>query len=213
MDQDDVSGPAWHLARGGKTYGPLSESDLFLWAGQGKLRPDDLLWKPGFDGWKVVSSLPGLLNPPLAPIEQDELPSNKPESQPRRGWVPLLVLMIGFVVVGGVFILIRPPTPPETPETRRAKICDQGGDRVAAMSIAREFVMRRLKVPSTAEFVHVPADYDRIRYEGDCRFKVAVVVDAENSFGAKLRARYNASLRYMPETDEWYAESVDVEGR
>ena len=39
-----------HLARG-KSYGPLSDKEVRLLIESGKLKPDDLVWRPGFEGW------------------------------------------------------------------------------------------------------------------------------------------------------------------
>jgi hypothetical protein len=56
--------PLWHISRDGKQYGPVSDQDLLRLAEQGKLSADDLVWKPGFDTWRTVQSVPGLLTPP-----------------------------------------------------------------------------------------------------------------------------------------------------
>jgi hypothetical protein len=58
---------AWHLSRGNEKHGPISDRELLLLAELGQLRDDDLLWRPGFDGWRTANSLPGVLNPPPLP--------------------------------------------------------------------------------------------------------------------------------------------------
>jgi hypothetical protein len=57
-------GKAWHLSRGNEKHGPISDRELRLLAELGQLRGDDLLWRPGFDGWKAANCLPGVLSPP-----------------------------------------------------------------------------------------------------------------------------------------------------
>ena len=64
---EEGSKPIWHLSRGGKQYGPISGQELLRLAEVGKLRPDDLLWKPGFAEWRTVRSIPGFLAPPPVP--------------------------------------------------------------------------------------------------------------------------------------------------
>ena len=58
---------SWHLSRGNEKHGPISDRELLLLAELGQLRGDDLLWRPGFDGWRVASSFPGVLSPPPLP--------------------------------------------------------------------------------------------------------------------------------------------------
>lgn len=66
--------PVWHLSRGHEQYGPISDRELLLLAELGKLQANDLLWRPGFDGWRTAlgastgaRSVPGLLTPPPLP--------------------------------------------------------------------------------------------------------------------------------------------------
>ena len=49
LSEHSVSESEWHLARGGKEYGPITDRELFRLAEQGTLQPDDLLWKRGFE--------------------------------------------------------------------------------------------------------------------------------------------------------------------
>jgi hypothetical protein len=58
------------------------------------------------------------------------------------------------------------------------------GDEVGARKACEEFVGRRLKAPSTAEFSGTTVT------GGPVTFTVAGSVDAENSFGAKIRNSY-----------------------
>jgi hypothetical protein len=64
---DGNTKPKWYLSSGGKQHGPISDLDLLQFAENGNLRQNDLLWKPGFEDWKTVSSIPGLLSPPRTP--------------------------------------------------------------------------------------------------------------------------------------------------
>jgi hypothetical protein len=70
MAEAGASTPHWHLLRDGKQYGPLSDSELLRLAELGKLQPDDLVWKPGFDAWRPARSVPGLLSPPQSTAEK-----------------------------------------------------------------------------------------------------------------------------------------------
>ncbi len=67
LTDDSLLNAEWHLSREGKKHSPISNTELLKLAELGKLRPDDLLWKRGFEEWKAASSIPGLLSPPAAP--------------------------------------------------------------------------------------------------------------------------------------------------
>ena len=54
----------WHLSRGKQRYALISDRELRLLAELGRVHADDLLWRPGFHGWKTARSVPGLLTPP-----------------------------------------------------------------------------------------------------------------------------------------------------
>ncbi|MEX0745823.1 MAG: DUF4339 domain-containing protein [Phycisphaeraceae bacterium] len=65
MGEGSSAQPQWHLSREGKQYGPFSTPELFRMAELGQLQVDDLLWKPGYEAWKPVSAVPGILTPPV----------------------------------------------------------------------------------------------------------------------------------------------------
>lgn len=60
----------WHLRRGQKLYGRISDGELRLLVELGHLKSNDLLWRSGFGGWKSAESVPGVLAPPsLSPAQ------------------------------------------------------------------------------------------------------------------------------------------------
>jgi hypothetical protein len=59
--------PVWHLSRGQEKQSRISDQELLLLAELGHLKPNDLLWKPGFEGWRAANSVPGILTPPCLP--------------------------------------------------------------------------------------------------------------------------------------------------
>ncbi|HEX2447937.1 MAG TPA: DUF4339 domain-containing protein [Methyloceanibacter sp.] len=76
MQEHHIAGEAeqrvsssWYLSRGDKRYGPLADRELLLLAERGGLKKDDLLWKPGFEAWKPVSSVCDLGVPAAAPAQ------------------------------------------------------------------------------------------------------------------------------------------------
>jgi hypothetical protein len=69
-----------------------------------------------------------------------------------------------------------------------------------AFYVALTFVKDRLKAPSTADFCSF--DDAQVRRLPDRSYRVAGHVDAENSFGAKLRIRWAVRVRHV-KGDSW----------
>lgn len=92
-----------------------------------------------------------------------------------------------------------------------AKIFDKGakkdkpsattdsGDKVAAWTMAEEFVKRHLKSPSTARFGYVFGEYqdphDCVKILGDDKYQVEGWVDSQNSFGATVRSSFVLTIK------------------
>jgi len=57
----------WHLSRGKQQRVLVTDQELRRLAQQGRLHPEDLLWRRGFDAWRTAFSIPGLLTPPPSP--------------------------------------------------------------------------------------------------------------------------------------------------
>jgi hypothetical protein len=98
------SASAWHVARAGRTYGPISDRQLFQLIEQRKLQPEDLLWRRGFDTWQPAKTIPGLFGSP----KPDDPPAlETPQSlrtRPRikhapRGAAVAIALLILFAFI------------------------------------------------------------------------------------------------------------------
>lgn len=86
--------------------------------------------------------------------------------------------------------------------------CD---DDVGAYYMSQTFVERQLKAPGTAEFPSLRDEGVSVRSTGVCEFTVVAYVDAENSFGAKLRSSYVAVLQAPTSGDTWTLKSVVID--
>lgn len=71
---------------------------------------------------------------------------------------------------------------------------DVNDKKIMAVFQSHEFVKKRLKAPSTADFQNIYQA--EVKDEGNNTYRVVSYVDAENSFGAKLRMNYDCKLRY-----------------
>lgn len=96
----------------------------------------------------------------------------------------------------------KPAEPPAAPKPEH--------DPLSAWYCAQEFVKDKLKAPSTAEFES--ADLKMLKYLGDGRYQLTSYVDAENSFGAKLRYDFVCVVRHAG-GDKYVCEKCDISGR
>ncbi len=74
--------------------------------------------------------------------------------------------------------------------------------------MSQSFVEERLKAPATANFCSYGDA--TVTDLGGGRFKVLAYVDAENSFGAKLRNHYTCVLK-SSDGSTWSLESLDMQ--
>lgn len=51
------STPAWHLSRGGESYGPYSWEEMLDFARDGRLQHDDLVWNNDMDAWTKAAEV------------------------------------------------------------------------------------------------------------------------------------------------------------
>ncbi len=90
-------------------------------------------------------------------------------------------------------------SPPETPAENARK---QERDKpTEAFSMAQVMIEDLLKAPSTADFA--PFDYDSVQRINLTTWKVKTYVDAENSFGAKLRTWVEVTLEEDAPSQRW----------
>ncbi len=82
------------------------------------------------------------------------------------------------------------------------------GDKAGAWVMCQQFVKEQLKAPSTAKFPLVDLTKDVIDL-GDDRYRAMAYVDAENSFGARLRIDFTCELEYQG-NDVWQPISVKL---
>ena len=85
--------------------------------------------------------------------------------------------------------------------------CYNAGENCTSTTMAylmsQDFVEKRLKSPSTAEFPYTLSEGVKIMYQGECRHAIFAYVDAQNSFGATVRVKYYAEVQNQKGTDTW----------
>jgi hypothetical protein len=79
-------------------------------------------------------------------------------------------------------------------------------DKIAAFQMSRDFVNSHLKAPSTSDFPWYDKSF--VTSLGEGRYRVVAYVDAQNSFGAKIRNSYVCVLQNKG--DKWTLESINI---
>ncbi len=85
-------------------------------------------------------------------------------------------------------------------EAAKLQVCTKRELGLAFVMVQAD-VRNQLHAPATARF---PSRYARgTKYEGDCIYRIISHVDAENRFGALLRANFEARTMYFPDAGSW----------
>lgn len=116
------------------------------------------------------------------------------------GWGIATIAILGTVFAFAVI----------TGRNGEEKACS-GDDQIGAFVMSQSFVTRTLKAPSTAVYPYINDDGVTVGYRGDCAYTVRAYVDAQNSFGAKIRTRYTVDLEFVRGTEsQWRATRVEA---
>lgn len=115
----------------------------------------------------------------------------------KKAWIRQLSIsaaVIGIAVTAYLIIPFRSP-------------CD---DPEQAYDASKDFVLRRLKSPSTATIPwSIPSDAKVMGLS--CKYTVTAYADAENSFGARGRVWYIAHMEYNRDRHRWELDNLTVD--
>lgn len=138
------------------------------------------------------------------PADGQAIPSSAPA---KRSWMNTAVPPWAIALVAALFwgpLLVGPLFAPPSPEEQVKKRSRH------AYAVAQQFVEDRLKAPGSASFPWYDPSY--VTAAGVDRYTVRAHVDAQNSFGAKLRASWICRLRWTGPGDfDFQAEEVEVQ--
>lgn len=178
----------WHYVAGnGCTVGPVSESALHQMVQVGQVLAGTMIWREGQDGWKAYATVFNVPSPAHTAHASKPGLTSKLSGKDVLLYSILPLLFLGFMIyrtgdgASSASAAVK-PVEPAIP------------DRFDAQVTCETFVKRKLKAPATAEFA--PSHELTISGEGDGPWKVTGYVDAENSFGAKLRSRYYCEMHF-----------------
>ena len=193
----------WLVDSNGQISGPMSEAMLAALAKTGEISPDAMVREESDVAWEPIAQTR------FAPVAVTSPAATSTAAKPGTvGAVPAL-----SVVLAGVFAVYLYATcgdshssdsgPPPLPTVAAAPAA------VDAWVMAQEFVKKKLKAPGTADFGHVldgslQRSEDCCKAVGDGSWTCRGWVDAQNEFGAKLRADFTITLK--PDgPDHWLA--------
>ncbi len=195
----------WYVSRNGESSGPHEEAEVASWARDGQLA-GAMLRDEASPAWVPVEQTPfcGMTPPPLA-----QTPPNVASPNVSCGVVGLSIVGVLFLAYFWATRDHAPSTPATLESPATAPALPSTPSALDAWVISRQLVKRSLKSPSTAEFGHaLSGEYqdpkDHCLPTGDGSWKCVGWVDAQNSFGAKVRS--NFSITVMPSADgNWTA--------
>lgn len=94
---------------------------------------------------------------------------------------------------------------------------DKCDSDVGAFVMSQNFVKKKLKFPSSANFpyiddsaVYVYGDIDKKGLE-ICKYSVHAYVESKNDFGVMVNNKYTVDLEYNVKSDNWKATQVFIQ--
>jgi len=108
--------------------------------------------------------------------------------------------IITFSLIGAslIMVIVSIALTPEIPWENR-------DNSASAYYMILEFVKDSLKAPSTAEFPNIR---DIVITKKEFTYSISGYVDAQNSFGAMIRTRYNGEIKQV-DKDKWELMKLD----
>ena len=95
----------WHLRIAGKDYGPYSLEQLIQYVKEGRISPDDFIWKDNFPNWLEARQVPELADffsfseISAAAAETEPLPQVPVKKQPKKGLLRRPLIWIIFMLI------------------------------------------------------------------------------------------------------------------
>ena len=120
-----------------------------------------------------------------------------PIKQSSAGAIGCLTLFILFVIA----MIISKQSGSE-----REKNWQSYNESSMAYYMMQDFVEKRLKSPSTAEY---PSFSGRVKNLGNQEYQINSYVDAQNSFGATIRTRFSGRIKQIGH-DRWKLLSLNI---
>ncbi|EKN3890759.1 hypothetical protein VYJ29_004105 [Yersinia enterocolitica] len=117
-----------------------------------------------------------------------------------KNWVTELLLFFGIL---GAMILVYISL-----SSDNKKEIDYCSDSILAYKYSNGLIAEKLKSPTSAKF----PSYSNIniRLINRCEFEIDGYVDAQNSFGAMIRTKYRANIKFDNKTESYHLEKLNM---
>ena len=139
-------------------------------------------------------------------------PTPPPAPPPQRsGGKPIAVGCLLLVILGSFGAVVKECSGPNrfAADARPSPATEHRRREREARAACRQFVLQRLKAPATADFLRSEERFGRATDAGPEDYRVLGAVDAQNSFGAMIRSRYECVLR---NTDgRWTLQGLEIQ--
>lgn len=109
--------------------------------------------------------------------------------------------------IGYVYGELLAANPPQSAGGSQRSGFNPDAEAVGAWTVCQQFLEDRLKAPSTADYPCCYSDFTT--YQGNRVFEVRSYVDAENSFGAKIRNRFLCRVEYRG-NERWRLQDLQI---
>ncbi len=126
-----------------------------------------------------------------------------------------LIVFLVFAIPVLIIALINPSSTPTTNTSSQKSSEDPNAwktrdNKSMAYIMMEDFVKRKLKAPSTAEFPGIfDGKLDHVKSLGGQKYRIVSYVDAQNTFGAQIRTRFVGEIQQTSE-DEWQLISLNL---
>jgi len=111
------------------------------------------------------------------------------------------------IIIAAVIYFVSGETSSDASEASNSKlpsVCKNDG---MAFVMSQKFVKRELKAPDSASFSYKPTSSASL---GECKFRIKAYVDAQNSFGAKIRNNYTIDMEYLRDSKNWRGTNLSM---
>lgn len=115
----------------------------------------------------------------------------------------MVFIAIGLFVMAAILLVVVSPYLPARRPLAIAPTVAPAPKAFDACVMSHIFIKRQLKSPATADFAACNDPETYVAPLAGNIWKVSSYVDAQNAFGATLRADYSTEMRYNPATDKW----------
>ena len=138
----------------------------------------------------------------LTPEKISKIKEDEKKARGSGCWVVIAMI----IIIPNIINFFLPDTDDGNQNTNLGTRTSASATKTDAWVMAQQFVKNNLKSPGTASFGGLFKDYqnpdDVVTYLGNGKFRVCAWVDAQNSFGGKIRTYFVCELKYLGD-DNW----------